>query len=145
MSLVLPARRGTIALIVLVAAAIGALMIAVPVRGATRCPTVTVTGRANRHTVSVLRCARLVIRLREAFDGGYSWQVRRRPARRVITLVSSRAVYPRNRPGMVGGYDTRVLTYRADGPGRTTLTLAEVRSGDAAHPVARYRLTVRVS
>lgn len=107
------------------------------------CGNVTLGQRSSGHTVTLHRCERVTIRLKEEFDGGYMWKVARRPAPSILKLISDKAVVTTPK-GAVGGTDTRVFVYRAAGKGRTSLRLAESRSFASHLQIAKFTLLVRV-
>jgi predicted secreted protein len=89
------------------------------------------------------RCERVTIRLKQQFDGGYTWKVARPPSPSILKLVSDRTVVTTPK-GVVGGADTRVFVYRAVGKGKTSLRLAESQSFTRHSQIAKFTLSVRV-
>lgn len=124
--------------------AIGAVAAAPATSMARTCGNVTLGQKNSGHTVTLHRCERLTIRLKQAFDGGYSWKVARRPAPSILKLVSDKTVAPTPK-GAVGGTDTRLFVYRAVGKGKTSLRLTEGRPFVPHSQIAKFTLFVRVS
>lgn len=135
--------RPTVCLTLATLAALGAVTAASARSVARTCGSVTLSQRSSGHTVTLHPCDRVTIRLKEAFDGGYRWTPTRRPASRVLKLVSNKTVAT-TPPGAVGGSDTRVLVYRAVGKGNTSLTLTESRPFVPHSQIGHFKLFVHV-
>jgi predicted secreted protein len=107
------------------------------------CGKLSLGQKSSGRMVTLHRCERVTIRLKEQFDGGYQWKATHRPAAKILKLVSDKTLTSAQ-PGLVGGSDTRVFVYRAVGKGRTSLTLTESRPFASHSQIAKFTLSVRV-
>src|SRR4051812_10301565 len=92
----------------------------------------TFTQVENGSNVTVKAGDTFKIRLRQAFDGGYAWKVKRISDDSVVKLVDTKDVsQPCPRKGelpCVGGFNWFVATFEAVGTGSAKVRLVEKRS-----------------
>src|SRR3954451_13985246 len=88
------------------------------------------------------------VRLRQAFDGGYAWKVKKVSDASVVKLVDTKdvkATCDDNNRGLpcIGGFNWFVATFKAVGTGTASIRMVEKRSFENK-VVQRWRIGVTV-